>query len=570
MGGNVATSVSEWGHWEVGSLPLVAALAVPDADPNWPSVADLFPLLGARGRVGAALVLMKTPPCLLLAALGLGLAVPVSRATAPVRPNIVFIFSDDHSLQTIGAYGARLSAFCREQQVTPHLDRLAARGGIFPNSFCGNSLCSPSRAAILTGLHSHANGVMTLGRPIKEGLWTYPRALRAAGYQTAVFGKWHLGTTVPEHDEWLILPGQGRYNDPVFEGPQGNRNFTGYTTDVITDLSLDWLKRRDRSKPFFLGVQHKAPHRNFTPPPRYFTWLDDVTVPEPDTLFDDYANRASPARLQKMSIEKDMTMGNDLKVGEAYAREPGYAARNADFARRKPEGRELVRWKYQQYLKDYLRCVKAVDDSVGRVVAALEAEGLAEHTVVIYSSDQGFYMGEHGWFDKRWIYEESVHMPFLIAWPGVVAPGTRFDAMIQNIDYAATFVEIAGGRVPAGLHGRSFVPVLRGRTPADWRQSIYYHYYDPGHGVAKHYGVRTARFTLAHFYATNEWELFDHQQDPRQLRSVFADPAYAGTVAALKAELARLRTRYGDSDAIVPPTKGDAAGGRKQKKKAGG
>ena len=468
------------------------------------------------------------------------------------RPNIVFIFSDDHSIQTIGAYGARLSAFCKVQGVTPNIDRLAERGGLFVNSFCGNSLCSPSRAAILTGLHSHANGVMTLGKPIKEGMWTYARALREAGYQSAVFGKWHLGSTVPEFDEWLILPGQGRYNDPVFESAKGNRNFSGYTTDIITDLSLEWLQKRDRTKPFFLAVQHKAPHRNFIPPPRYFTWLDDVTVPEPDTLFDDYANRASPARNQKMSIDKDMTMAGDLKVSEKQAREPGYGARNAELAQRKLTGRDLVRWKYQQYVKDYLRCVRAVDDSVGRVVAALQSEGLAENTIVIYSSDQGFYMGEHGWFDKRWIYEESIHMPFIVSWPGVVKPGIRFTPFIQNIDYAATFVEIAGGKLPAGQHGRSFVPVLRGQTPADWRQSIYYHYYDSGHGVAKHYGVRTGRYTLAHFYETNEWELFDNEKDPQQLRSVYADPAYARTVADTKAELKRLRALYQDSEAIAP------------------
>jgi arylsulfatase A-like enzyme len=508
---------------------------------------------------------MKSPsflPLILLSVLA-----GSSALAAAARPNIVFIFSDDHSLQTIGAYGARLSAFCREQGVTPQIDRLAARGGVFLNSFCGNSLCSPSRAAILTGLHGHANGVMTLGRPTKEGIWNYPRALREAGYQTAVFGKWHLGTTKPEFDEWLILPGQGRYSDPVFESAAGERNFTGYTTDVITDLSLDWLKRRDPAKPFFMAVHHKAPHRNFIPPPRYFTWLDDVTIPEPDTLFDDYANRASPARNQKMTIARDMTLGSDLKVNEKQANEAGYVARNADFARRKLEGRELTQWKYQQYLKDYLRCVKAVDDSVGRVVAALRAAGLEDNTVVVYSSDQGFYMGEHGWFDKRWIYEESVHMPFIVAWPGVVKPGTRFTPMIQNIDYAATFVEMAGGKVPAGLHGRSFVPVLRGQTPPDWRRSIYYHYYDGGHGVAKHYGVRTERYTLAHFYTTNEWELFDNEKDPRQLRSVYADPAYAGALAVLRAELTRLRQEYQDSDDITPAAgKAEGKAGRKKKK----
>lgn len=512
---------------------------------------------------------MKTIALSLYACLSITWAC-LSAAAAPARPNIVFIFSDDHAPQAIGAYGSWLSAFCREQAVTPNIDRLASQGGFFVNSFCGNSLCSPSRAAILTGRHSHANGVMTLGRPIKEGLWTYGRALREAGYQSAVFGKWHLGSTIPEFDRWLILPGQGSYNDPVFESAQGNRNIPGYTTDIITDLSVDWLKQRDRTKPFFLAVHHKAPHRNFIPPPRYFTWLDSVTVPEPATLFDDYANRASPARNQKMSIAEDMRLDTDLKVGGKLGAEPAYAVRNADFAARKPQGRDLVRWKYQQYLKDYLRCVKAVDDSVGRLVETLRSEGLEEDTIVIYSSDQGFYMGEHGWFDKRWIYEESLHMPFIIKWPGVVKPGTRFQPFIQNIDYAATFVELAGGHVPTDLHGRSFVPILRGQTPTDWRKSIYYHYYDPGHGVAKHYGVRTGRYTLAYFYTTQEWELFDNEKDPAQLRSVYADPAYAGQVAELKAELARLRKLYGDSDAITPTLKGgEGKAGGKKKKKAG-
>jgi arylsulfatase A-like enzyme len=468
-------------------------------------------------------------------------------AAAP-KPNIVFIFSDDHAIQTIGAYGGRLAAFSRQHGVTPNLDRLAEKGGVFLNSFCGNSLCSPSRASISTGLHSHANGVRTLNKPINEGLWTFPRSARDEGYQTGIIGKWHLATTIPEFEYWRILPGQGSYLNPTFIGPDGEEKHEGYATDIITDLSLDWLKQRDRSKPFFLAVHHKAPHRNFIPPTRYATWLDDVDVPEPDTLFDDYANRASPAHNQKMNIATDMRLEGDLKTGGQDANNPNYAARNADFARRQPQGRDLVRWKYQQYLKDYLRCIKAVDDSVGRIMAALEAEGLAQNTIVIYSSDQGFYTGEHGWFDKRWIYEESLHMPFIIRWPGVVKPGTRFTEFIQNIDYAPTFVEMLGGRTPGGLHGRSFVPVLRGQTPADWRESIYYHYYDKGHGVAKHYGVRTGRYTLAHFYESQEWELFDNEKDPKQLRSVYADPAYAQTVAGLKDELNRLRCLYQDQD----------------------
>jgi arylsulfatase A-like enzyme len=466
------------------------------------------------------------------------------------RPNILFIFSDDHSCQTIGAYGFRLSAFCKQQAVTPNIDRVADRGAVFVNSFCGNSLCSPSRASVLTGLHSHANGVMTLDKPIRPGLWTYPRGVREAGYQTAVFGKWHLASTRPETDYWRILPGQGSYLNPKFEGPEGTESHDGYATDIITDLALGWLKKRDASKPFLLMVQHKAPHRNWIPPERYYRWLDDVEVPEPETLFDDYANRASPARQQKMDIGADMTMKGDLKVEPPDAPidpNSAYGPRNVDFRKRKPEGRDLTRWKYQQYMKDYLRCIKAVDDSVGRLTAYLKAEGLEENTVVIYASDQGFYNGEHGWFDKRWIYEESIHMPFIVCWPGVVKPGSRPTPMVQNIDYAPTFTEIAGGKIPDGLHGRSFVPILRGETPADWRQSVYYHYYDAGHGVAKHYGVRTGRYTLVHFYKSDEWELFDREKDPQEMRSVYADPAYAATVTELKAELERLRVHFGDN-----------------------
>ena len=490
------------------------------------------------------------------------------------RPNILFVFSDDHSCQTIGAYGRRLSAFCKQQAVTPHIDRLADRGAVCDNSFCGNSLCSPSRASVLTGLHSHANGVMTLDKPLLPGLWTYPRAVREAGYQTAVFGKWHLASTRPETDYWRILPGQGAYLNPKFEGPEGMESHDGYATDIITDLALGWLKKRDASKPFLLMVQHKAPHRNWIPPERYYRWLDDVEVPEPETLFDDYANRASPAHEQKMCIGADMTMKSDLKVEPPDAPidpNSAYGPRNLDFRKRKPEGRDLTRWKYQQYMKDYLRCIKAVDDSVGRLTAYLKAEGLDENTLVIYASDQGFYNGEHGWFDKRWIYEESIHMPFIVCWPGVVRPGSRPTPMVQNIDYAPTFTEIAGGKIPDGLHGRSLVPILRGETPADWRQSVYYHYYDAGHGVAKHYGVRTGRYTLVHFYKSDEWELFDLEKDPQEMRSVYGDPAYAATVTELKAELERLRVRFGDNTTSPDfvPNPGKAKGqGQKAKGKA--
>lgn len=480
-------------------------------------------------------------------------------ASPAAKPNILFIFSDDHSVQTIGAYNQRLSEFCRQQNITPNMDRVAAGGSVFVNSFCCNSLCSPSRAAILTGLHSHANGVTNLSQSINEGLWTYPVGLRQAGYQTAVFGKWHLGKTIPQTDYWRILPGQGTYWNPSFEGPNGKETHRGYCTDIITDLGLQWLAQRDKSKPFMLMVQHKAPHRPWQPPTRYFKWLGDVQIPEPPTLFDDYAGRTTAAKNQKMEIGRDMTMETDLKVlppgkqpaylaGEDLAAwEASYGVRNEAFRKANLQGQELTRWKYQEYMKDYLRCIKAVDDSVGRYLDYLKQQGLEENTIVIYAADQGFYNGEHGWFDKRWIYEESLRMPLIVRWPGVIKPGTRFLPLVQNIDYAATFVDIAGGNVPTGLHGRSLVPILRGNAPPDWRTSLYYHYYDPGHGVSKHYGLRTDRYTLAYFYPYNEWELFDLNKDPQQLKSVYDDPTYAGTVTQLKGELSRLREQFNDT-----------------------
>ena len=508
-------------------------------------------------------------------------------AAAPARPNIVFIFSDDHSLQTIGAYGARLSEFCRQQNVTPNIDRLAASGGLFPNSFCANSLCAPSRAAVLTGLHAHANGVTTIVSqpPIPATMWNYQKGLREAGYQTALIGKWHL-LAPPDADYSRPLVGQGRYWNPIFIGPDGKKEeHAGYVADVITDMGIDWLKNRDKTKPFMLAVQHKSPHRPWNPPPRYYSWLQDVKIPEPPTLFDDYSNRASPAHNQKLEISRDMNLPVDLKVfppgkwnsdfgpmsDEQRAEwSKVFGPRNEAFFKANLQGDELTRWKYQEYMKDYLRCVKSVDDSVGRLLEELKAEGLADNTVVIYSSDQGFFNGEHGWFDKRWIYEESLHMPFIIRWPGVVKPGTRFNEFIQNIDYAETFVDIAGGKIPAGLHGKSLVPVLRGEPPADWRKSVYYHFYENAtHNVAKHYGVRTEQFTLAYFYQTGEWELYDLKNDPQQLRNVYADPAYAGKVSELKAELNRLRALYKDDAEEKPGKAGQPAEGKSKPKRKG-
>ena len=498
------------------------------------------------------------------------LSCALTAAAAPVqKPNIVFIFSDDHAIQTIGAYNARLSAFCREQNITPNIDRLAAAGALFPNSFCGNSLCSPSRASVLTGLHSGVNGVTNLGQPVTKGLWMYPAAVRDAGYQTAALGKWHLGDTPANTDYWRLFPGQGSYWNPSVIGPNGEEKLTGYATDLLTDLGINWLKQRDKNKPFLLLLHHKAPHRPWEPPTRYYNWLANVTIPEASTLFDDYSGRGTPAHTQKMEIGRDMTLPSDLKVhagkGEHAAEfEATYGVRNTAFEKAHLAGKALTQWKYQEYMKDYLRCVKAVDDSVGRVVDYLKAEGLEENTVVIYAADQGFYNGEHGWFDKRWIYEESIHMPLIVKWPGVVKPGSRPSQLVQNIDYAETFVDIAGGKIPDGLHGRSLVPLLRGEAPADWRKSIYYHYYDPGHGVTKHYGVRTDRFTLVNFYPVKEWELYDLEKDPQQLRSVYAEPAYAATVQELTAELERLRKQF---EPAFDPAVGDAAPAKARKGK---
>ena len=457
-------------------------------------------------------------------------------AGAAERPNIVFLFSDDHSLQAIGAYRTRLTAFVNRHNLTPNLNRLAAAGGVFERSYCCNSLCGPSRAAILTGLHSAANGFKDNSSVFDGSQWTLPKALQTAGYQTAVIGKWHLVSQPTGFDHWEILPGQGNYYNPDFITPTGTERRAGYCTDLIGDAAIKWLRERDRSRPFLLMCQHKAPHRPWMPPERHLSLLADVTVPEPDSLFDDYAGRAAPAAEQLMEVGRDMTLASDLKMraplvgaatlGGEYRRmtdaqktawDAAYGPRNQAFMAKPPEGRELTRWKYQQYMKDYLRCVKALDDNIGRVLDELQAQGLDRNTVVVYASDQGFYNGEHGWFDKRWIFEESVRTPFLVRWPGVVKPGSVSRDIVSNLDYAETFLEAAGVAVPADMQGRSLLPLLRGQRPSDWRTSFYYQYYEypAPHRVRPHYGVVTDRYKLVRFYGVGEdyWELFDNQQE---------------------------------------------------------
>lgn len=495
----------------------------------------------------------------LLAALYAALPAVAAEAagkSAQGRPNILFIFCDDHAYQALSAYGHGLNK-------TPNLDRIASEGMLFENCFVTNSLCGPSRAVVQTGKYSHLNGYYgNSGIEKFDGSQqTMPKLMQAAGYQTAVVGKWHLVSDPQGYDYWHILPGQGiYYNPPMIENGKQVRH-QGYVTDIITDITLDWLKnQRDPNKPFLMMYQHKAPHREWDPDLQDLHLYDDTRIPEPDTLYDDYSGRATPARNQDMTIDKTMRMKQDLKVDwvppsmTPQQKEKwlaAYGPKNEAFKKMNLSGSELVSWKFQRYMKDYLRCVHSVDRGVGRVLDYLDAAGLADNTIVIYSSDQGFYLGEHGWFDKRWIYEESLRTPLLVRWPGVVKPGSRSDAFVSNLDFAETILDAAGVKVPDDMQGRSFVPILKGNTPADWRDAFYYHYYEyqPGpHDVPPHYGVRTRDFMLARFPMTDEWELFDMKKDPKQLKSVYNDPAYAATVKQLTAKLRDLQKQYGDTN----------------------
>ena len=502
-----------------------------------------------------------------------------STLLARERPNILFIFSDDHALDAISAYGGPL----KEVAPTPNIDRLAKEGAVFTRSYCSNSICGPSRAAILTGKHSHINGFLDNDNARFDGSQTtFPKLLQDAGYQTSLVGKWHLVSRPTGFDHWEILPGQGSYYNPDFITTAGPARVKGYCTDIITDKAIAWLESgRDKSKPFVLMCQHKAPHRNWSPAPRHYGLFKDVTLPEPATLFDDYSNRSATLKRQEMEIARNMSWAHDMKFkgdnlfpehftsehpnGE-YRRmtpeqqaswdaayEPGNAAFATDMKAGKLGAKDITRWKYQRYLKDYLRCVRAVDENVGRMLDYLDKSGLAKNTLVIYSSDQGFYLGEHGWYDKRWMFEQSLAMPFLIRWPGVVSPGTRSDTLIQNIDYAPTFLEAAGAEIPAGIQGRSLLPVLKGETPGDWRKEIYYFYSgERTHAVAAHDGIRTRTHKLIFFPKTNEWNLFDLVKDPEEMRSVHDDPAYAGLFAELKNRYAAVRQEYRMSPATLP------------------
>ncbi len=479
-------------------------------------------------------------------------------AADPARPNIVFIFSDDHAYQAVSAYGHNLNQ-------TPNIDRLAKEGVRFDRCLVPNSICGPSRATVLTGKYSHLNGFYNNTNSRFDGSQvTMPKLLKQAGYQTAIVGKWHLVSEPTGFDYWNILPGQGQYYNPPMNRMGQRVKYDGYVTDILTDLALDWLKKdRQADKPFLMMLHHKAPHREWEPNLKYLTLHDGHKFPEPSTLFDDYSGRGVAEKTQDMRIAKTMT-NRDLKLvapgalnkEQRQAWDAYYEPRNAEFKLANPQGDDLIRWKYQRYMHDYLACIASVDESVGRVLDYLQASGLDRSTIVVYASDQGFYLGEHGWFDKRWIFEESLRTPFLVRWPGVAKAGTVNKDIVSNVDFAETFLEAAGAAVPGEMQGRSLVSVLKGQTPADWRKSFYYHYYEyPGpHNVRRHYGVVTDRYKLVYFYEPdmNYWELFDLQKDPHEMRSVYNEPSYAEVKADLEKELTRLRAEL-KVPAIDPP-----------------
>ena len=494
------------------------------------------------------------------------------------RPNIVFIFSDDHAPHAIGAYNGWLKSV----NPTPNIDALAASGMLFRNSFCTNSICGPSRAVIQTGKHSHKNGFMNNGNSFDWNQQTFPKLLQQAGYTTALYGKSHLQGKPQGYDDWKVLPGQGLYYNPDLITPEGRVRVEGHCTDVVTDLAVEWLKEgRDGSKPFMLMVQHKAPHRNWMPALRHLSLYDDMQMPEPNTLFDKWHDNAPPARFQELEIDRHMHLNFDLFVDltpdfDGDSQEGGtdrsawrnmqrmsaeqlaawrafYGPRDEAFHQACLTADGLVRWKYQRYVKNYLRCVRGVDESVGTLMATLEELGLSDNTVVIYSSDQGFYIGDHGWYDKRWMYEESLKMPLIVKWPGVAEAGSVNEDLVQNLDYAETFLEIAGAEIPADMQGRSLVPLLAGETPADWRESIYYHYYEyPSvHMVPRHNGVRDDRYKLIHFYQFDEWEFYDLKTDPDELQNLYEQADYADEIATMKVELERLRAEYQDDSDVA-------------------
>lgn len=494
-----------------------------------------------------------------------------ARKEKPQKPlNIVYIMTDDHTQQMMSCYDSRFAH-------TPNLDRIAQGGVRFTNSFVCNSISGPSRAVLLTGKHSHKNGKMDNETVFDGNQQTVQKLLQRAGYQTALIGKWHLESTPIGFDYWKILPGQGDYYNPRFITPEGTEEYDGYVTNVISDLSLDWMDTgRDKEIPFCLFIHHKAIHRNWMGDTTHLGLFEDREFELPANFFDSYEGRPAAAA-QEMSIDKDMDMIYDLKMyregeesrlGSLFTRKDGtegtYGRMNAaqkaawdkhygpiieEFYRTAPTGRELAEWKYQRYMRDYLKTVQSLDENVGRILDYLDREGLTENTLIVYTSDQGFYMGEHGWFDKRFMYEESMRTPLVMHLPASYDKRGDIPQLVQNIDYAPTFLDLAGIEIPGDIQGVSLLPLLKGDDTKDWRASLYYHYYEypAEHAVKRHFGIRTERYKLIRFYNDiNVWELYDLETDPMEMNNLYGEKGYEDITTSLKTELARLQAVYDD------------------------
>ena len=495
----------------------------------------------------------------LIISLALGLNV---FAQQNFKPNIIVILTDDHAVQSIGAYGSKIGA-------TPNLDRLAKQGAIFNKAFVANSICGPSRAILLTGKYSHRNRFKDNHDKFDASQDVFPKRLQASGFQTAWIGKWHLLSYPQGFDYWNILPGQGQYYDPSFISMKGDTSrVEGYATDVTTNIALNWLNTRDPAKPFFVVVGEKAPHRPWMPDIQDLGKFDNVTFPLPANFYDNYENRQAAA-MQDMSIEKTMKLGYDLKMksdpdnfasvslarmnpGQRKAWNAYYDPIEDDFLKRKLTGRALTEWKFQRYMKDYYSTTLSLDRNIGRIMDYLDKNNLTKNTLVVYTSDQGFYLGEHGWFDKRFMYEESMRTPLIIRYPGVVKPGTVSNQMVSNVDFAPTFLEAAGVAIPKEIQGRSMMPLLR-NPKASIRKSAYYHFYEyPGeHSVLKHFGIRTSRYKLIRFYDhKNFWELYDLQKDPNEMDNLYGQKKYQALTFDLKKQLRQLCTENEDEEAL--------------------
>ena len=495
----------------------------------------------------------------------------------PSRPNIIHIMTDDHAFQAISAYGHPLAA----QAPTPNLDRLASQGMLFRRAYVENSLSTPSRACLMTGLYSHQNGQRGLGAGIDTSKTFISEILQREGYQTGMIGKWHMQCEPKGFDTYMVFKGQGEYYNPGLKTKETDGKYVreeGYATDLVTKHSIEFLENRDPSRPFALFVHHKAPHRNWMPALEYLDLYEDVEFPMPDNFFDDYSTRGRAAHEQEMGIVKDMTMAYDLKVIQWLEQHPGekhspqlgaglsrmteeeraawdaaYNPRNEAMMAQNLSGEDLARWKYQRYVKDYLRCIKSVDDSVGEILDWLDAHGLTDNTIVVYTSDQGFYMGEHGWFDKRFMYEESFRTPLIVRYPPMVAAGVESDALVQNIDYAPTYLDIAGIDIPKKMVGKSLIPVFKadGKTPRNWRKYLYYHYYDhpAEHNVSRHEGVSDKRYKLIHFYDEDGVlesydELYDLKTDPEEMHNLIGERKYRRIERRLRRHLEMFRSQY--------------------------